>query len=67
MLHTDGTQNHPYKECFGCKTLEDCPHPDVVNDGLGSPFIPDCCPRPMEVMKATLKKHKTTHKLIREN
>jgi len=49
---------HPYPECSTCKTLEDCKHPDVVDDGMGSPLPPNDCPRPMDIMKATLKKHK---------
>ena len=48
----------PYKECANCKDLGDCPKPDVATDGLGSPLPPDVCPRPMDIMKATNKKHK---------
>jgi hypothetical protein len=48
----------PYEECKDCKDLGDCPKPDVAEDLMGSPMIPDCCPKPIDVMKATLKKHK---------
>lgn len=48
----------PYKECANCKTLGDCPHPDVEENCLGTPMCPDCCPRPIEIMKETLKKRK---------
>jgi hypothetical protein len=48
---------NPYKECEKCKTLEDCPHPDVQSEvGMSLPMPPDCCPKPIDVMKATLKK-----------
>jgi len=60
--------DNPFPQCDSCKTLADCPHPDVGdNDGMSLPMIPDCCPRPMEIMEATLKKHKLHHRLIREN
>ena len=58
---------YPYVECRKCKTLEDCPKPEVALDGLGSPLPPDICPRPIEVMESTLKKHKRIRKRIQEN
>jgi hypothetical protein len=61
-------EEYPYPECKACKDLGDCPHPELNNENLLSePMIPDICPKPISVMKATLKKHKITHKLIREN
>lgn len=45
----------PYKECESCKTINDCPHPDVAIDGLGTPLPPDCCLKPMDVMRETQK------------
>ena len=60
--------DNPYPECSHCRSLEDCPHPDLGGDNnMSLPMIPDVCPRPIETMKATLKKHKITHKLIKEN
>jgi len=50
--------SNPYKECDTCKDLGDCPQPEVARDGMGSPLPPDVCPRPIEVMNATLKKRK---------
>jgi hypothetical protein len=49
---------NPYPECENCKTLGDCPHPDVAQDLLGSPMPPDLCPRPLTIMANTLKKRK---------
>jgi len=49
---------YPYPECETCKTLGDCKHPDVAEDGMGSPLPPSNCPKPMEVMKETVKKRK---------
>ena len=60
-------KENPYKECEFCKTLTDCPHPDVAQDLMSLPMIPDCCPKPIDVMKATLKQNKVRHNLIRNN
>ena len=49
---------NPYPECETCKDLGDCPHPEVAQDGMGTNMTPDCCPKPIEVMKATVKKRK---------
>jgi hypothetical protein len=51
----DKTDDYPYEECKHCKTLTDCPYVEVALDGLGSPLPPANCPKPIEVMKATLK------------
>jgi hypothetical protein len=48
----------PYEECKDCKTLGDCPHPDIEMNNMGTPMPPDCCPNPIKVMNATLKKRK---------
>lgn len=56
-----------YPECEKCNTLADCPHPEVEDNLLGTPMCPEGCPRPIEVMKATLKVHKRDHKFMREN
>lgn len=48
----------PYPECETCKTLADCPRPDVEDNGMGSPMPPEVCPQPIQVMKATLKNKK---------
>jgi hypothetical protein len=48
----------PYPQCATCKVLDDCPYPEVDNNFLGTPLPPDECPRPIEVMKRTHKKHK---------
>ena len=47
---------YPYLECKHCRTIADCPHPDVANDLLGTPLPPDCCPKPIDIMNETLKK-----------
>jgi hypothetical protein len=51
-----------YPECARCKSLEDCPHPDVAADGFGSPMPPDGCAQPIFIMKETVKKHKIEKK-----
>jgi len=48
----------PFKECELCKTLGDCPCPDVAQDLMGSPMPPPNCPKEIEVMKQTYKKRK---------
>jgi len=50
--------NPPYPECKTCKTLGDCPAPDVQHDMMGSPMPSELCLRPMDVMKETLKTRK---------
>jgi hypothetical protein len=60
-------ESYPFKECKKCQVLDDCPCPDVTDDLLSTPFPPDCCPRPFEIIKATLKKHKINHELLRKN
>ena len=53
------TNEHPYKECYNCKTINDCPHPDIVTDIsvliLESKLPPDNCPRAIDVMNETYK------------
>jgi hypothetical protein len=48
----------PYKECETCKEIADCPHSDVEPNGFSTPMPPECCPKPIEIMNATLKKRK---------
>ncbi len=48
----------PYDECATCKTLADCPYPDVQDDMFGSPMPPDVCPKPIEIMAHTLRREK---------
>jgi hypothetical protein len=60
-------KSYPYPQCSTCKVLDDCPHPDLSDGDLSLPMIPDECPRPIEIMKATLKKHKVNHELLRKN
>lgn len=50
--------DHPYPQCESCKTIADCPAPDVSMDGMGSPMPPEVCLRPIDVMKETLKSRK---------
>lgn len=45
----------PFPECEKCKTLADCPSPDVIADGMGSAVPPECCIRYYAVMKETYK------------
>lgn len=47
-----------YPECEWCQNLGNCPHPDVAQDMMGTPLCPDNCPKPNQIMKATLKKKK---------
>lgn len=49
---------YPYPECEKCRSLEDCKHPDVDRDGMGSALPPDCCPKPIDIMRATEKKRR---------
>ncbi len=51
-------EDDPYPECAACKTLGDCPHPDVAQDMMGSPQPPEVCLKPIDVMRDTLKKRK---------
>jgi hypothetical protein len=60
-------EEYPYNECSKCKTIADCPHPDVELDGMGSPIPPDVCPHFMDIMKSISKEQRIIHKLIREN
>jgi hypothetical protein len=60
-------KSYPYPECVNCNVLDDCPHPDISDDMLGTPLPPDSCLKPIEIMKATLKKHKVNHELLRKN
>jgi len=61
-------EDNPYPQCDKCRTLEDCPCPDLGDENqMSLPMIPDICPKPIIIMKATLKKHKYNHKLIKEN
>lgn len=50
--------DHPFPDCNHCKTIEDCPHPDVDTNFFGSPLPPDCCLRPWEIMRNTEKEQK---------
>jgi len=49
-------KNSLYPECDTCKDLSNCPHPEIAQDMLGTPMPPEGCPRPIAVMKATVKK-----------
>lgn len=51
-------EQYPYKECELCKDLGDCAHPDISDNFMGTPLPPDDCPRSVEIMKNTNKKHK---------
>ncbi len=58
MIHAK-KKEPPYKECLTCKTLTDCPCPDVEDLGdCSNPLPPSVCLRPLDVMKETWKKHK---------
>jgi len=48
----------PYVECKFCRTLDDCKHVDKPTDGLSMGLPPDICPKPINVMRRTVKKHK---------
>jgi len=54
---------YPYEACKTCKTLGDCPFPEVAMDGMGSPLPPECCLNPIEVMNATLKRKRNERSL----
>lgn len=52
---------HPYEECDLCNDLGDCKHPDVEHNLMGSMMPPHDCPKPIDVMRATLKYKKIKH------
>jgi len=60
-------KSYPFEECKKCQVLDDCPCPDVTDDLLSTPFPPDCCPRPFQIIKATQKKHKIERNSLDEN
>ncbi len=37
----------PFRECYACENIEQCPHPDVNNEG--SPICPEDCKRKDEI------------------
>jgi len=43
-----------FPECANCKTMKDCPRPDIDTDGLSSPLPPEGCPQPIQVMENTM-------------
>ena len=49
---------YPYRECKKCKTLTDCEHVDVIDDGLSTPLPPEDCPRFNKVMAQTEKRRR---------
>jgi len=55
-----------FPECAKCKTLADCPAPDVAHDLRGTPLPPEGCPRQAEIMKNTLKKKKDARSSSRD-
>lgn len=38
----------PFRECYSCENIEDCPHPTVSNEGF--PICPDECVRKDEII-----------------
>jgi hypothetical protein len=50
--------NDLYDECKDCETLDHCPHSDVERNGFSTPMPPDGCPKPVTIMRNTLKKKK---------
>jgi hypothetical protein len=58
MKSIKNESDYPYEACKTCKTLGDCPFPEVAMDGMGSPLPPECCIKPIDIMNATLKKRK---------
>jgi hypothetical protein len=52
------SEEDPFPECATCKTLSDCPSPDVRADGFGSPMPHPLCPKFTDIMKATVKERK---------
>jgi hypothetical protein len=61
--------SNPYPECEKCKTLADCPHPEVAQDLMGSPMPPEVCLKPIDVMRETLKtrKHGVSRNIPEDN
>jgi hypothetical protein len=51
-------EEFPFKECISCKVLDDCPCPEISDDLLGTPLPPCVCPKPIDVMRRTTRKHK---------
>lgn len=52
------SNEHPFKECSTCKTLGDCPEPDIEDNLLGTPTCPPECPRPISILRTTYNKRK---------
>jgi len=48
----------PYKECSWCKTLTDCKHVELTDDGFSTPLPPENCPRFNKIMAQTEKRRK---------
>jgi hypothetical protein len=36
---------YPFKECFECGHIINCPHPDVSDEILPRPVPPEVCPK----------------------
>jgi hypothetical protein len=51
-------KENPFPECIDCKDLGDCPSPEVAQDLMGSPLPNSACPKPLDIMKATVKKRR---------
>ena len=58
-------QDFPFDDCKKCKTLEDCPCPDISDDMMGIPLPPSECLNPIKVMAATLKKRNVVKRLTK--
>jgi len=52
----ESKKDFPFNECKLCRTLDDCPNPDLPTDELGMSLPPDECPKPMNIMRRTLRK-----------
>lgn len=60
-------ESYPFNECKNCKTIADCPHPDVEDNFFGTPMPPDSCLKPFEIMHNTTKKERAIHRCNQEN
>ena len=49
---------YPYPECKLCRTVDDCKHADKPEGEFHIPMPPDNCPKPINVMRRTLRKYK---------
>jgi hypothetical protein len=45
--------DYPYRECIKCENIGNCPHPDIAQDGMGTPVAPEDCPKKEKINGTT--------------